>query len=1397
MRLKTNSIKLNLDTESSCTELQRIFELLIKSSGHDFTNYKKKTIYRRIERRLNFLNINNLDSYVNYLQINPLEVHLLFKEILIGVTNFFRDNNAFTFLREKLLYDLLKDKEENEVVRVWIPGCSTGEEAYSISIILIECMEDLNKQFIFQIFATDIDETTICIARKGIYKKNIIKNVSSKRLQRFFSYNNGIYTVSKQIRDMIVFAPQNIIKDPPFTKLDLLCCRNLMIYFDLVLQEKLLPLFHYSLKPEGYLFLGSSETIGSFINYFRLIDNKSKIYQKKGNELSITNMEFPIMTTPKNDSKLETKTTDIINTSVVEKILLDNIIHPTILINEKGDISYIHGRTGDFFELPTGVIRKYNIFEITRSELKLELYSAVRKVVTHKKTFTHKDLTIDVNGKSKSINLIVKPVKEPVSMKGMLIVVLEDIPYSNPVIAVVKKVQVSDISSNSVEDIKQELQYTKESLQTTVEEMESANEELKSTNEELQSTNEELQSTNEELQSANEELETSKEEQQALNEGLTDAQQELENSRNKYFDLYELAPVGYITLTKDRLIENINLTCADLMGTDQNKLLGKKFNKYVAPSYRNKVNYYFKKCFQTRLPQVCEIQIKKRNVYSWVKLESLVTESGNMVENLRVAISDISDKKIAEEEILNLAKFPAENPSPVIRISKNKTVLYANNAALEIIENDQLKIGHIVNKRWHSVIDEVLAMGTFNRDFETKESDKFILWMIVPFCNEGYVNFYGKDISVRKRSEQIIINERYRLFKAEEIAHVGSWELQIRTNELKWTEETYRIFSTPFDSNLTYKYFVNCIHYEDREKLEKKIFSTIKGNGSCDFEVKILVDNEIKWIRVIGELVLNQNSDPYKIIGAISDITDTKTAAEELLALEIKFESLVKNVPDVMYSAKSDKTGTILYISDRWEEWTGYTPRDCYNNHEIWPFSIHPDDREKTANTYLEAIRTNTDNISEYRLVHKDTGQVRWVWNHGIPVFDKDGNIDKYDGIVRNITERKKLENSLNKAQKLDAVGKLAGGFAHEFNNLLTVIMGNIELTALSIQNKVDPDDQVLSFIDNSLKETKQAAELVKKLLMFSRKSVVMLDTINLNNVIESVQSMLIHLVTEKITLTFKLAPDLKYINADSGQLEQIIINLVLNAKDAMPKGGELIFETSNISFEEEFIFSYLSLKPGNYIMLSVQDNGIGMDSQVLEQIFEPFYTTKDVGKGTGLGLSVVYGVLKQYGGCIVPTSKPGKGTTFKVYIPAVDTDIIPIETVSFERDCEFKGNETILVCDDNKGILDLTVDSLRNAGYNVLSALNGKDAINLIDDYHEDIHLLVTDVVMPGMNGKELSEFLTAKYKNLKTIFVSGYPSEVIAFHGVLNDEMELLNKPFTPADLLKSIHSCLNKNR
>lgn len=550
--------KLNEGIESK-TALEKIIILLRTHTGNDFSSYKKTTIYRRIERRMSVHKIKEMNSYVHFMQKNPKEVHILFKELLIGVTSFFRDPLVWDKLKETVLPEKVGKHQPGSTIRAWIPGCSTGEEAYSLAIILREVIEKINPHggFTLQIFATDLDNEAIETARKGIFPINIAADVSPKRLSRFFTKTDEGYCINTEIRETIVFAQHNILMHPPFTNVDFISCRNLLIYLDSDLQEKLLGLFYYSLNTDGILLLGNSESLGSQSYLFTTENSGLKIYKRGSSNLTPELFDFPSSFSRSKLSNYENKTRDkpIVNIqTLADELLLKQFAPASLLVNENGDILYISGRTGEYLEPAVGKANM-NIFAMLRPGFQNDFAIGFRRAVMKNEPVVLHNVKIATNGSTTTLNVTIQWIDKPDSLYGKLLIVFEDVAEIVESKTPRKKGKRTDAYKRE-KNLEEELQHAREEVQSTMEEMQTSQEELKSTNEELQSTNEELQSTNEELTTSKEEMQSLNEELQTVNAELQSKVDDYTQIHNDMKNLLNSTDIATLFLDKDLNIRN-------------------------------------------------------------------------------------------------------------------------------------------------------------------------------------------------------------------------------------------------------------------------------------------------------------------------------------------------------------------------------------------------------------------------------------------------------------------------------------------------------------------------------------------------------------------------------------------------------------------------------------------------------------------------------------------------------------------------------------------------------------------------------------------------------------------------------------------------------------------------
>ena len=561
------------------------------------------------------------------------------------------------------------------------------------------------------------------------------------------------------------------------------------------------------------------------------------------------------------------------------------------------------------------------------------------------------------------------------------------------------------------------------------------------------------------------------------------------------------------------------------------------------------------------------------------------------------------------------------------------------------------------------------------------------------------------------------------------------------------------------------------------QKRVEKIFSVICKNG------------EMKEIEFKPTLL-----DDGRIVVVLSDITERKRAEDALRESEEKYRTILENIEDGYFEV--DLAGNFTFFNDSLCRMLGYSKEEMMgmNDREY----TDQENAKKLYQAFNKVYRTGEPTKEfGWEVVAKDGTRLFGEVSVSL-IKDSKGQPTGFRGIARDITERKRadeekatLQEELRQSQKMEAIGGLAGGIAHDFNNLLTVISGNCQLSLLELKE----EDSLRGNIEEIKAATERATSLTRQLLAFSRRQVLNMRVLDLNTIIRDLEKMLRRVIGEDIELVTCFADNLGMVKMDPGWIEQVIMNLAVNARDAMPGGGKLIIETANADLDDSCSRGHVTAKPGRYVKLCVNDTGTGMPPDVREHLFEPFFTTKEKGKGTGLGLSTVYGIIKQSGGDIWVYSEPGLGTTFNIYWPRVD-ESIDDTTMTVTREEIPRGGETILLVEDEEDVRKLAVRILQRQGYTVLEASCGKDALALCKEHAGPIHLILTDVVMPGMNGRQLADQLIRLRPNLKVVYMSGYTDNAVIHHGVLEEGVNYIQKPFTMDGLMKKMREALDKS-
>jgi two-component system cell cycle sensor histidine kinase/response regulator CckA len=650
---------------------------------------------------------------------------------------------------------------------------------------------------------------------------------------------------------------------------------------------------------------------------------------------------------------------------------------------------------------------------------------------------------------------------------------------------------------------------------------------------------------------------------------------------------------------------------------------------------------------------------------------------------------------------------------------------------------------------------------------------------------ERFLTAIIRDVTERELAEVALRRGEAELKEAQRVARVGSWTLEARTGQVTWSVELYRMLG--LDPSLPapdYSEQQRIFTPESWARLTAEVDKTTRTGAPYELELEMLrPDGRKGWMLARGEAVRDANTDIPGLRGIAMDITDRKRNEEELRKAEERFSKAFRSSP-LASAISTQSEGRYLFVNDAFLAMLKYEPRSVIGHTAaevgFWTVPSHRMEmlQQLEKDGRVRGFRTECKT---------STGEIRQV-EVSAEVIDLDGQ-NCVLAITHDITESQRLEAQFLQAQKMEAVGRLAGGIAHDFNNLLGVIIGYSDLAL----GAVAPENPATKHLQQVKTASTRAVSLTRQLLAFSRQQVVFPKFLDLNELVTNVIDMLVRMVGEDVAVSFRPTTPIDCIKADPSQIEQILMNLVVNARDAMPGGGKILIETGHAEIDEHYVSQHPGSQSGPHVVLSLSDTGCGMDENIKSRIFEPFFTTKGVGKGTGLGLSTVYGIVKQNGGCVFVYSEVGKGTTFKIYFPSVaesaDHPAHSREEATFPG-----GSETILVAEDDQALRELAISLLEGAGYRVIEATDAETALSILQHYEPEIDLLLTDVIMPGKSGMDLLALARQARPNLRSLFMSGYAADLVAQRGGLPSESAFLEKPFSRSSLLTKVYSALH---
>ncbi len=1030
-KLKGESIFIKNEAQSKDI-LKQILKIIQIQTGHDFSNYKEQTIARRIERRITVSKVNNLEKYKDLLHQSKDEVTTLFKELLIGVTSFFRDKDIFYYIENTLIPEIVS-QSKGQKIRIWVPACSTGEEAYTWAMMLKNYFDVRNIDKDFQVFATDIDAEAIEKARKGLYTSNIMAEVPPQLLEQYFTKEQTGYKIKKMIRDSIVFAVQNFLQDPPYSKLDIISCRNALIYFGNKFQQKAISIFHYSLNPSGILVLGSKETLGYFKQYFETTDAKYKIF-RKNNFHEATSYVWDVLNEKQKKPRQEEKLVKESISSIARNFILKSYSPPGVLINSDGTILHREGDTKKFFKTRPG---KYanNIIAKAKDALKKPLLIAINSAKNNRSEVLH---SLTLNESDEHIDIIISPVNHKTTDKQLYMVV-----FRSELKEKTFNIKEGDIHNSTIHKLNKELKEKEQFLQNTIEELEATNEEAQSTNEELQSTNELLETSKEELQSANEEL-------SATNNELNIKVTELDKVNSQLNNLLDATEIATIFLNKELKIFSFTpaiKTFIDLLPSD----IGRSIKQFTNIIKRENLVNDVKEVLKTLHPKGAEVH-NKQNRYFWMRILPYRT-GDNKVEGVVITFTDITEKKLKDEELEkhrnHLEELIEEKSQKLVESEKkfrnitenipglvlrykiysdgSDELVYLSNTVENIYEITHEEAVNNVALLWERIHPDDMAIYQASIEKSAKDlsfwhmehrillPDGKVKWLDargVPHKDEAGSIIWdtiGIEITEQKNAELLLkeSEEKYRTVFERGLSAIVVADDQ--GNYLAANQAAAELFGYSTNELLQMKVseLQTSLNPNAAERY-KKYLNTGEEAGEFDFISK----NGEKKVAIYKAVRIKQNFN----LSMLFDITSRKKAEAALKASEEKYRRLYENLPDMVYRM-SLPDGKYEFTNNAAIEIMGYTPKEFYKNPLLIKKIIHPDFREFFEKSWTNLIEGIVPPHYYYQIIHK-SGKIKWIDQRNVLIKDDKGNPVAIEGIITDITERRNAEIALKTSEE-------------------------------------------------------------------------------------------------------------------------------------------------------------------------------------------------------------------------------------------------------------------------------------------------------------------------------------------------------------------------------------------
>jgi len=1308
--IKERPIRLATDGKPDESYLPEILKLVEKSCQYDFTNYKTPTILRRISRRMTHLGYKNFGEYLNFLRNSGEECKLLGKEFLIGVTKFFRDKAAFDILRNEVFTELIQSKQEGDVLKVWVAACSTGEEAYSIAIMVDDLLQKMGRSLEVKIFATDIDLDAIEFASKGIYPSQSISEIEDHLTQRYFVRLDGSVQVHPVLRKQIVFARHNILKDPPFIKNDVITCRNMLIYMNNILQRRVFSTLQFSLNTGGYLFLGPSEIPASVRDGLQELNGKWKIYRKIANDNRYNPERFP--STQAYRGNVEVRQMPGKENSIgkelsedFKKLLTEEYGFAAVYIDKNFEVKEAIGDFKKYLSLPEKSI-SLQLLKMVRPEVSASLTTAIRKVMKDGTKITINNIRLRGDEAEKGVSVYLKPAAK----EGLYMVAFSEGHESANRSTHDYVPEHSSESAAYVAELEDELKDTRANLQMAVESLETANEELQSSNEELLSANEELQSSNEELQSLNEELHTLNTEHQLRIKELI----ELNDDLNNYFRSTEIAQVFVDADLRIRKFNPSAVQMINLIETDigrpiehisTNLRQDNLYKDIVTVINEEKVKEKEVQlsngrcCLMRILPYIRQDKHVDGVVISFIditdlkEMDNIVKGVFNASPNAIMSFRIVEEKKTSTQtlEIINSnyaadklvgkpmneykGKLVKDVYPPLLKKIAVADLVKAINERKQFTAEVQLEFNGA--NEWYSITathmgNDGMVMSLNNIQERKIAEEKFRKnYHELLKTKENYRNLNIQlEEKVKERTFELSQSEeRFRLIANATTDAVWDWDLV--NNQVWWSDSFYTRFGfqqTPEVMNSGF--WISRLHPEDRERVNKSLQESI-NTGATTWVSKFRLqkaDGSYATIMDRGTVLTDNQGTPYRMVGAMNDITESEISADllqqknnELQKAIEEFQFVTDFMPQMVWATKPD--GYHDFYNKGWYDFTGLTYEETKD--KGWALVLHPDDYTRAWQVWKESLATGKPYEIEYRLRRYD-GMYRWFLARALPMRDEDGTITKWFGTCTDIHDQKSLSDVLEqKVQErtaelqrtnleLESSNTELLQFASVASHDLKEPLRKIHMFGNLIRDRylTEKDDTAKEYMNRIIVSSARMTRLINDLLNFTRLSVNSeMEMTDLNVVVEEVLSDLEVAIEEKSAVI--KSGKLPRVEIIPGQMRQVFQNIISNSLKFSKKDIHPIVEIKS-ELIDRLAFDAQANEKGEYCRIQISDNGIGFDNQYADKIFTIFQRLHPREKydGTGIGLAITRKIIERHKGLITVASEEGVGTSFTIVLP-------------------------------------------------------------------------------------------------------------------------------------------------